>query len=59
MRLWAEPGSGNHPGEVPWPLGFPSSARDEIPTLLLHNPRLGFPPGAPHLPDEWLPLRGV
>lgn len=29
-------------------------------SLLLHNPTgLGFPPGAPHLPDEWLPLGGV
>lgn len=34
--------------------------RDEISTLLLHNPmQLGFPPGAPHLPDEWLPFGGV
>lgn len=60
MRLRAEPDSGNHPREIPQPLGFPSSMRDEIPTLLLHNPAgLGFPPGAPHLPYERLSLSGV
>lgn len=45
MRLRAEPCSGNHSRAAPWALGFTSSARDEIPTLLLHNPtRLGLPP---------------
>lgn len=56
----AEPSPGNHPGEVPWPLVFPSSVRDETPALLLLNATgLGFPSRAPHLPDERLPLGGV
>lgn len=57
-RTRAEPCSGNYPREVPWPLGFPSAVLKSQPwycTTLW----AGISPGAPHLPNEWLPLGGV
>lgn len=42
---------------APRPLGFPSSVRDEISTLLLHNPmQLGFPPELLTCPMSGCPL---